>query len=99
MTISNEAATALYETTDYYYTSNASDLFNVSKKTPAISVVAATVTYPNTVTVTLTSNVTGNYKVKVDGQEKEISLITDKAQVFVYIRGEFLQSEIKALYK
>ena len=77
-------ASAVFAGSDYYYASNSSDLFTVSKYTPVISVKADNVTYPDKVIVTLLSDTTGNYTVKVGDIETIVLLYAGISQNLTY---------------
>jgi len=62
------------ETENYTSATNNTVKANIQKATPTITVSAENVTYPESLIVNITSDVSGKYTVKVGDQQKEIDL-------------------------
>ena len=58
--------------------------FNVTKATPQIVVDTSDVTYPEDVVVIITTNVDGNYAVKVGNQTKNVTLIANEETYVIF---------------
>ena len=65
-------------------TSNVSSGFKISKVTPTITVNVSNVIYPNKLIVSVKSDVTGNYNVKVANQNRIVNLTANKSSEVVF---------------